>query len=79
MNLSPPPPLSQVINFIYTGRIQIVTEKVESLLGVADMFDLQEVREACTDTLVRNLCPDNCISKLGVAGELRKGILAVAY
>eukprot|EP00116_Pleurobrachia_bachei_P002270 sb/3462532/ len=57
----------KVINFIYTGRIQIVTEKVESLLGVADMFDLQEVREACTDTLIRNLCPDNCINMANLA------------
>ena len=48
---------------MYTGRIQIVTEKVEKLLNVADIFDVQEVREACTDTLIRNLGPDNCISK----------------
>ena len=48
---------------MYTGRIQIVTEGVEDLLKVADMFDIQEVREACTDTLIRNLCPDNCISE----------------
>ena len=48
---------------MYTGRIQIVTEGVEDLLKVADMFDIQEVREACTDTLIRNLCPENCISK----------------
>ena len=53
----------QVINFMYTGRIQIVTEGVEELLNVADMFDIQEVREACTDTLIRNLCPENCISE----------------
>ena len=48
---------------MYTGRIQIVTDGVEDLLKVADMFDIQEVREACTDTLIRNLCPENCISK----------------
>jgi hypothetical protein len=51
------------LNFIYTGRIQIEADKVENLLKVADMFDIQEVREACTDTLIRNLCPENCISE----------------
>ncbi|KAL5262132.1 hypothetical protein ACHWQZ_G007733 [Mnemiopsis leidyi] len=59
--------VTKVINFMYTGRIQIVTDGVEDLLKVADMFDIQEVREACTDTLIRNLCPENCINMANLA------------
>lgn len=59
--------VQKVINFMYTGRIQIITESVQELLHVADLFDLQEVREACTDTLIRNLSPENCISMTNLA------------
>ncbi|XP_063680523.1 kelch-like protein 20 isoform X3 [Bolinopsis microptera] len=59
--------VNKVVNFMYTGKIQIVTDGVEDLLKVADMFDIQEVRDACTDTLIRNLCPDNCINMANLA------------
>lgn len=56
--------LQAVINYCYTGTIEIREDNVETLLQTACLMQLQEVVEACSRFLAHQLHPSNC---LGIA------------
>ncbi|XP_016663694.1 kelch-like protein 3 [Acyrthosiphon pisum] len=53
--------LQQLIQFIYSGQIEITEINVQNLLPAANILQLQEVTEACCDFLHSQLNPTNCI------------------
>ena len=49
------------MGFIYTGKIEVGEENVQSLLPPANLLQLNEVRDACCDFLKDQLHPTNCL------------------
>ncbi|XP_050316282.1 kelch-like protein 5 isoform X1 [Anthonomus grandis grandis] len=56
--------LQAVVNYCYTGAIEIREDNVETLLATACLMLLHEVVEACSRFLAHQLHPSNC---LGIA------------
>lgn len=53
--------LKEIVEFAYTGKVQVDEQNVESLLSAADMLHVMGVLRACSDFLMANLSVDNCI------------------
>ncbi|XP_001949058.2 ring canal kelch homolog isoform X1 [Acyrthosiphon pisum] len=53
--------LQMLVNFIYSGAIEVTKENVQILLQAANILQLQEVKDVCCDLLESQLCPKNCI------------------
>ncbi|XP_044757483.1 kelch-like protein 5 [Coccinella septempunctata] len=56
--------LQSVVNYCYSGSIEIREDNVESLLSTACLMQLNEVVDACSNFLAHQLHPSNC---LGIA------------
>lgn len=56
--------LQALVNYCYTGAIDIREDNVETLLSNACLMQLNEVVEACSRFLAHQLHPSNC---LGIA------------
>lgn len=56
--------LQAIVNYCYTGTIEIREENVETLLATACLMQLHEIVEACSRFLTLQLHPSNC---LGIA------------
>lgn len=68
--------LKQLIDFAYTGEIDITEENVQVLLPASSLLQIQSVREACCKFLLRQLHPSNCLGIRSFAGEsLKKFII----
>ncbi|XP_077473316.1 kelch-like protein 23 [Stigmatopora argus] len=53
--------LAILIDYVYTARVSITEENVQSLLEAADLLQFVSVKQACEDFLVRLLDVDNCL------------------
>lgn len=62
--------LKQLIDFAYTGEIDITEENVQVLLPASSLLQIQSVREACCKFLLRQLHPSNCLGIRSFAGKL---------
>ncbi|CAG9803434.1 unnamed protein product [Chironomus riparius] len=60
--------LKQLIDFAYTGEIDITEENVQVLLPASSLLQIQSVREACCKFLLRQLHPSNCLGIRSFAG-----------
>uniref|UniRef100_A0A8C4NCK5 Kelch-like family member 5 n=1 Tax=Eptatretus burgeri TaxID=7764 RepID=A0A8C4NCK5_EPTBU len=56
-----PDALSSLVQYVYTGHLQICENNVEALMDVACLLQLQPVVEACSGNLVKYLQPSNCL------------------
>lgn len=62
--------LYHIINYLYTGKIEIQKEEVMDLCSAADKFKLRRLKNACFDFLLNNVTKDSvcklvmdCLSK----------------
>lgn len=53
--------LESLINFAYSGKVNITASNVQSLLVAASFLQLLKVREACSEFLVKRLHPSNVV------------------
>ena len=53
--------LQSLVDFAYTGKINITRDNVQKLLPAADLFGLSNVRQMCSEYLAEELHPSNCI------------------
>ena len=53
--------LKTLVDFAYTGKINITRDNVQKLLPAADLFELPNVRQMCSEYLAEELHPSNCI------------------
>ena len=53
--------LKQVIEYIYTGMIDITTTNVLILLGVADFLQVNDVKKMCFDFMEKSLTVESCL------------------
>ena len=59
--------VEHVINFIYTGQIEVNEENVQQLLPTANLLQLEQVRDDCCSFLKRKLRPTNCLGFMAFA------------
>ncbi|KAH0616081.1 hypothetical protein JD844_026910 [Phrynosoma platyrhinos] len=53
--------LKMLIEYVYTGEIQVTEENVQVLLPAASLLQLQDVKKSCCDFLETQLHPVNCL------------------
>ena len=53
--------MQTLVEFAYTGKINITVENVQLLLATACLFQFQEVRDLCCKFLESQLEPSNCL------------------
>ena len=54
--------IEELLNFVYTGEVEIFEENAEKLFVLADFFDILSLREACAEFLMINLKRSNCLA-----------------
>ena len=59
--------IESVIEYIYTGKININANNVMTLLGTADFLQIDEVTKMCFDYLEASLTIDNCMDIVKVS------------
>ena len=50
-----------LIDFAYTGKLDVTTDTVQSLLYASSLLQLSAIQKACSDFLLRQLHPSNCL------------------
>lgn len=50
-----------MIEFAYTGSVNVTVDNAQELLLAADQFNINEIVKICSDFLEEQLCPENCI------------------
>ena len=56
-----PEVLRSVIDYIYTGEIELTADKVERLVEACDVLQLDTLKTACDRFMVKQIEPSNCI------------------
>lgn len=56
-----PVALQLLVEYAYTGHIEISDENVQCLLPAASLLQIDVIREACCSFLLRQLHPSNCL------------------
>ncbi|KAI0237978.1 Kelch-like protein 5 [Lamellibrachia satsuma] len=56
-----PDALAALVDYAYTGNIDLKEDTVENLLSTASLLQMSEVVEACCGFLMKQLHPSNCI------------------
>lgn len=55
------PALNQLIEYIYSGEVEVTEDNVQSLLPAANLLQLSWVRDSCCRFLQSHLHPSNCL------------------
>jgi len=50
-----------VLDYIYTGRVELNSDIVQNLLSSANLFQLRGLRDGCADYMEQKIEVDNCI------------------
>lgn len=53
--------VESLIDFAYTGKLDINTDNVQALMYASSLFQLSNLQQACSDFLQRQLHPSNCL------------------
>ncbi|GAB1608365.1 actin-binding protein IPP-like [Argonauta hians] len=56
-----PESFQSLLNFFYTGQIEVTSDSCQDLMSAADMFNVSEVLSFCCEYLKQQLSLDNCI------------------
>ncbi|XP_046846951.1 kelch-like protein 18 [Xenia sp. Carnegie-2017] len=59
--------LEQLINYCYSGKIEITIKNAQNLLATANLLQLVQVEEACVNFFQERLHPNNCLGILNFA------------
>ena len=50
--------VSNMVKFIYSGRLEDLAEKSDLLLAAADKYDIKDLKSLCSQQLAANLSAD---------------------
>jgi len=53
--------MRQVLDYIYTGRVELNSDTVQNLLSSANLFQLRGLRDGCAEFMEQKIEIDNCI------------------
>ncbi len=56
-----PDALATLVDYVYTGQVDVTEENVQMLLTVANILQLDDVRDGCCEFLQSQLHPTNCL------------------
>lgn len=56
-----PDVLDRLVEFVYTGRLDVTVDNVQDLLAAASLVQLEAVQVICCDFLKDHLEPSNCL------------------
>ena len=56
-----PVALENILTLFYTGKVVVNGQNVQSLLSAASLFQIDHLREACSNFLRHQLSPSNCL------------------
>ena len=56
-----PDVLDRIVEFIYTGHLDVTVDNVQDLLAAASLIQLESVQEICCEFLKEHLEPANCL------------------
>ena len=62
-----PEALRLLVDFVYTGQLEISSRNTQALLSASALLHLEEARQACVEFLMRQLDPGNCLGIRGYA------------
>ncbi|XP_057352078.1 kelch-like protein 4 [Manis pentadactyla] len=65
-----PNALNSLVQYAYTGVLQLKEDTIENLLGAACFLQLTEVIEVCSNFLIKQLHPSNCLGILSFGDAL---------
>lgn len=54
--------IEELLNFVYTGEIEMTDKNVGEMLALADFYDIANLKELCAQFLRKRLKPANCLS-----------------
>ena len=54
--------IEELLNFVYTGEIEMTDKNVGEMLALADFYDIANLKELCAQFLLKRLKPANCLS-----------------
>ena len=63
------PIMEQILDFLYTGQVQLTAENVKDLVGAANYFLMDNLKETCCQYLKKNLKPSNCLGIEAIAEQ----------
>ena len=61
--------LARLIDFAYTGEIELTADNVLELLSASSRLQIEEVQDLCCDFLREQLDPHNCLEIRGFAEQ----------
>lgn len=70
--------IEALINFCYTGKIQITSDNIEKIFFCANLFGLPDMRGACVEHLKLSFTPTNVINFKRIAERIRLDTLIPA-
>lgn len=53
--------LRQLVDYVYTGRVEVTVDNAQDILAAASLFHYPEVVEFCCQFLFKHLHPSNCL------------------
>ena len=53
--------LRLVLSYIYTGKVILGVDTVQSVLSAANMFQMLSLRDGCAEFMMRHVAVDNCV------------------
>ncbi|ELT98329.1 hypothetical protein CAPTEDRAFT_85541, partial [Capitella teleta] len=56
-----------IVNYLYTGEIDINDENVKNLLSASEMFQLNDLKAECEKFLCKHIQLSNCVSLLNLS------------
>jgi hypothetical protein len=68
-------PFLSVLEFIYTGRVEVAKEGCEALLRAADLFLIDDLKNSCAKKMADHITADSVFSALQLATMLNLGDL----
>ena len=70
--------LKAIINFVYSGKLEITETNVQGVLSTASMFGLQNIMEACSRFMIKHLSSSNCLGVKAFSSVFNLGNLRAA-
>lgn len=61
--------VDDLIEYIYTGRLELCVDNVEELLICSNIFMIGRLREDCCEFMAKVLAPVNCLGILSIAAK----------
>jgi len=53
--------LRLVLDYVYTGKVSLTVDNVQSVLSAANMFEMLTLRDGCASFMVHHVTVDNCV------------------